>query len=144
MRLAAEGAAIAEALRLPRVSDLVHSAIVDTDFLSDLSDDLRLLQSNVENSVDLAADIWADSHGFVTVPLSLIILARSALMAEAWDMLECRAQHEADRLYDARMAGDVDADGEPIPYARYGASDAHRHHRGQHRRRPEGQPFLRL
>jgi hypothetical protein len=43
------------------------------------------------------------------------VLARSALLAEAYDMLEDRAAHATAALLDAQEAGDVDADGEPIP-----------------------------
>jgi hypothetical protein len=102
------------AIMFPTVSELVHSAIVDTDFVSDLTDDLRLLETNVANSIDLAADMWADQHGYVTVPLRLIVAARNALTAEACDMLEDRAAHATAALLDAQEAGDVDADGEPI------------------------------
>jgi hypothetical protein len=104
---------------LPTISELVHSAIHDTDLIGDLCDDLRLLLINVENSIDLAADIWSDTHNDVTVPLRLIIPARTALLAEACDMLEGRAQYAADALADAREAGDVDAHGEPIEYPIY-------------------------
>jgi hypothetical protein len=101
------------------VSELVHSAIVDTDFVHDLSDDQHLLQAAVENAVDMAADAWSDAHGFEPVPLDLIILARTALLAEANDMLVDRAEAASDARYDAMQAGDLDHDGAAISYPRY-------------------------
>jgi hypothetical protein len=101
------------------VSELVHSAIHDTDLIHDLTDDQHLLQAAVENAVDMAADAWSDAHGFEPVPLDTIILARAALLAEANDMLVDRAEAEADALYDAQMAGDLDHDGSAISYPRY-------------------------
>jgi hypothetical protein len=101
------------------VSELVHSAIVDTDFVHDLSDDQHLLCAAVENAVDMAADMWSDAHGFEPVPLDLIIAARAALLAEANDMLVDRAEAAADALLDAMEAGDLDHDGAAISYPRY-------------------------
>jgi hypothetical protein len=98
---------------------LVHAAIVGTDFVHDLTDDQHLLLSACENAVDMAADMWSDAHGFEPVPLGLIIAARTALLAEANDMLVDRAEAAADALYDAQMAGDLDHDGSAISYPRY-------------------------
>jgi hypothetical protein len=119
LALAAEGAALAEALALPTVEQLVYLAIHETDFLGDLCDDLSLLETNVANSVDVAADLHSDRNGYVTVPLSLIVAAREALLVEAQDMLTDRAQAAADALYDAHQAGDLDHDGSAISYPRY-------------------------
>jgi hypothetical protein len=101
------------------VSELVHSAIVNTDFVHDLTDDQHLLLSCVENAIDMAADMWSDAHGFEPVPLDTIILARAALLAEAQDMLVDRAEAAADALLDAMEAGDLDHDGAAISYPRY-------------------------
>jgi hypothetical protein len=101
------------------VSELVHSAIVDTDFVHDLTDDQHLLLSCVENAIDMAADMWSDAHGFEPVPLDTIILARAALLAEAQDMLVDRAEAAADAIRDSQEAGDLDPDGGWVPYPRY-------------------------
>jgi hypothetical protein len=103
----------------PGVSELVHAAIHDTDFLGDLTDDQHLLCAAVENAVDMAADAWSDAHDGEPVPLDTIILARAALLAEAQDMLVDRAEAAADALLDAMEAGDLDHDGAAISYPRY-------------------------
>jgi hypothetical protein len=97
------------------VSELVHSAIHDTDFLGDLTDDQHLLLSCVENAVDMAAD----AHDGEPVPLDLIIAARAALLAEAQDMLVDRAEMAQQQLLDEIEAGDRDRHGRFIPFPRY-------------------------
>ena len=102
---------------LPSISDLLHLAVTETDFVSDLDPDT--LEANCANSIDLAADLWSDAHGYATVPLSLIQWARCALLLEAEAMLRDREAHaEAERL-DAIEAGDIDAAGCFIPYDTY-------------------------
>jgi hypothetical protein len=114
-----DGTGTVAAPALPNVSELVHAAIHDTDFLGDLTDDQHLLCAAVENALDMAADAWSDAHDGEPVPLDTIILARAALLAEAQDMLVDRAEAAADALYDAQMAGDLDHDGSAISYPRY-------------------------
>lgn len=111
LTLAAEGKAL--------VDELLRRVLADTDFLADLTPDLDLLESNVSNSVWLAADIWADAHGDRTVPLPIVEAARAELTQQAHDMLRDQAEMAFDARYDAMQAGDVDADGEPIPYPTY-------------------------
>lgn len=103
----------------PTILDLLHLAITETDFTGDLTNDQRLLEINVENSIDLAATIWEERHNDIPVPLSLIQWARCALLLEAEAMLRDRARYEADTLADAREAGDLDAEGQWIPYDTY-------------------------
>jgi hypothetical protein len=98
---------------------LVHSAIHDTDFLGDLTDDQHLLCAAVENAVDMAADAWSDAHDGEPVPLDLIIAARAALLAEAQDMLVDRAEAAQQQLLDEIEAGDRDRHGRFIPFPRY-------------------------
>jgi hypothetical protein len=101
------------------VSELVHAAIHDTDFVHDLTDDQHLLQAAVENAVDMAADIWSDAHEYEPVPLDTIIAARAALLAEAQDMLVDRAEMAQQQLRDEIEAGDRDRHGRFIPFPRY-------------------------
>jgi hypothetical protein len=119
MTLAAEGERLAAALRTPTLEALLYSAIHDTDFLGDLTDDEPVLRSICENAVDLAADLWSDRHGDAPVALELIKAAREMLLVEAKDMLADRAEAAADALRDAIEAGDVDANGAAIPYPTY-------------------------
>jgi hypothetical protein len=100
------------------VSELVHAAIHDTDFLGDLTDDQHLLLSCVENAVDMAADAWSDAHDGEPVPLDLIIAARAALLAEAQDMLVDRAEMAQQQLRDEIEAGDRDRHGRFIMFPR--------------------------
>ena len=92
--------------------------MTQTDFVGDF--DPATLEANCANSIDLAADIWSDAHGYTPVPLSLIQWARCALLLEAEAMLRDREAHaEAERL-DAIEAGDIDAaTGCFIPYDTY-------------------------
>lgn len=107
-------------LFLPSVDALVSIALTETDFLGDLIDgDLGWLEHIAANSVDAAADIWADAHANVPVPLPLILAARRALIEQAQDLLADMAEAEADRRRDAQEAGDLNADGDPIPHPRY-------------------------
>jgi hypothetical protein len=103
----------------PGVSELVHAAIHDTDLIHDLTDDQHLLCAACENAIDMAADMWSDAHDGEPVPLNTIILARTALLVEAQDMLVDRAEAAADALLDAMEAGDLDHDGAAISYPRY-------------------------
>ena len=104
-------------LNLPTVSDLLHLAVTETDFAGDLHPDT--LEANCATSIDLAALIWEERHDDIPVPLSLIQWARCALLLEAEAMLRDRETHaEAERL-DAIEAGDIDADGQWIPYDTY-------------------------
>lgn len=119
MTLAAEGARLAAALRTPTLELLLYSAIHDTDFLGDLTDEPDVLRSVCENAVDLAADIWSDRHGDAPVALELIVATREMLLVEARDMLAARAEAAADALLDAIEAGDIDATGAAIPYPTY-------------------------
>jgi hypothetical protein len=119
MTLAAEGARLAAALRSPTLEALLYSAVHDTDFLGDLTDDQGVLRSHCENAVDLAADLWSEAHGDAPIALELIVAAREMLLVEAQDMLADRAEAAADALLDAIEAGDVDANGAAISYPTY-------------------------
>jgi hypothetical protein len=119
MALAAEGARLAAAMRSPTLEALLYSALHDTDFLGDLTDDPDVLRSHCENAMDAAADLWSDRHGDAPVALELIKVAREMLVVEAQDMLARRAEAAADALRDAIEAGDVDANGAAIPYPTY-------------------------
>jgi hypothetical protein len=119
MTLAAEGERLAAALRSPTLEALLYSAIHDTDFLGDLTDEPDVLRSVCENAVDAAADLWSAAHGDAPVALELIKAAREMLLVEAQDMLADRAEAAADALYDAQQAGDVDANGTAISYPTY-------------------------
>lgn len=104
---------------IPTISDLLHLAVTETDFTGDLTDDQRLLEINVENSIDLASDIWSDRNNGATVPLSLIQWARCALLLEAEAMLADREAHAEAELADDIEAGNRDRDGNVIPWERY-------------------------
>lgn len=119
MNLAAQGARLAADMQLPTVAELIHIALTETDFIGDLCSDHDLIAHNAANSIDTAADIWTDTHDGKPVPLSLIVLARGQLEAEAHDMLTDMAEMKAAELADAIEAGDLDADGTPIPYTPY-------------------------
>jgi hypothetical protein len=111
LTLAAEGKAL--------VDELLRRVLADTDFLADLTPDLDLLESNVSNSVLLAADIWADANGDRTVPLPIVEAARAELEMQAHDMLRDMAELAADALRDSQEAGDLGPDGRWVPYPRY-------------------------
>lgn len=96
--------------------DLVTLALTDTDFIGDL--DPATLADNVANSADLAAEISEDRTG-IAVPLDVIHAARAKLVERGYLILAEREQEAIDRRRDGQMAGDLDADGEPIGYDRY-------------------------
>ena len=81
--------------------------------------DPATLEVNVALSIDLAALIWEERHNDIPVPLSLIREARAALLLEADLMLADREHYAANALADAVEAGDLDRDGNFIPWERY-------------------------
>jgi hypothetical protein len=90
---------------LPTVAELVHRAIELE--LGCLRDCLPLSEADAANAVDAAADTWADQYERA-VPLAICIAARISLLREA-DMA----------LEEGIQSGDLDHDGQPIPYDRY-------------------------
>jgi hypothetical protein len=110
MALAAEGKAL--------VDELLRRVLADTDFLGDLTDDVRLVEANAARSVDMAAELWSDDHGEL-LPIALLAAAHAELVQQAHDMLEERAEQEAERIKDEIEAGDRDDFGRPILFPRY-------------------------
>jgi hypothetical protein len=109
----------------PSLDELVGRAIADTDFLGDISlrTDLMKLAAGVADQV---ADQWEDEVGELrgALPRSSIEALRVWLLAYAEETLADAAEVAAAELADARDAGDLDADGEPIPFPTYRFAEA--------------------
>jgi hypothetical protein len=100
--------------------ELCHIALTQTDFLGDLlpGDPVRIWD-HAANAIDWAVEIHEELHPGVTVPLEVIVAARTELTQQAHDVLADQARLEDDALYDAQQAGDLDHDGSAISYPRY-------------------------
>jgi hypothetical protein len=64
-------------------------------------------------------EIHEELHPDVTMPLEVIVAARTELTQQAHDILADQARLEEDALLDAMEAGDLDHDGSAISYPRY-------------------------
>jgi hypothetical protein len=102
---------------LPTVADLVARAVADGDFYGDIAPDSDLLTVAAEYT-DRGIDTWADDNDVLanTVPVYLWLAARAVLSNLASALLRHTETAEADARADAIEAGDMDHDGNPIPY----------------------------
>jgi hypothetical protein len=99
-------------------TDLVRIAWCETDFLGDLLPHSLYYRAHIASCIDEAADIYRDRTGAEPSDAELT-QARFLLEMETNAYLERLDEERADALADARDAGDVDADGEVVPYDRY-------------------------
>jgi len=98
-----------QATSTPTTAQLFTRALTGTDFLGDvtLNADLPLLAANATDAAIEQLDI--------DVPAIVINTVRRMLVAHANDRLMDAADAANDAFRDARDAGDVDGDGEPVP-----------------------------
>jgi hypothetical protein len=107
---------------LPSTADLVARALADTDFLAEIRADSANIRDSADIAIEVAAVAWEESHDAgpgALIPSHWITAARDALIDAGHDLL---ARDEADAIVarlDSIDAGDIDADGEPVPYDRY-------------------------
>lgn len=106
----------------PCAATLVESAIgnEDCDFFRSISHYPDVMEAEAANAAEWAADLWeVENADCFAVPQSLIAEVTAELIARGNAMLAEREQAAADALADGIESGDLDADGEPVPYDRY-------------------------
>ena len=104
----------------PTVSELVALAITGTDFLGDITTSCDTMALAAEYA-DQAAERWEDARGvlFGTVLPERIDAARCELRDLAESVLGDAAEGLSYARIDSIEAGDLDDDGNPIPYETY-------------------------
>jgi hypothetical protein len=109
---------------LPTTAQLFLRALNGTDFLGDVTPDADLPFLAVE-ATDAAIEAWEAANdvpaGTYDVSAAVIATVRRMLVTHANDRLMDAADAANDAFRDARDAGDVDGDGNAVPYDSYRA-----------------------
>lgn len=107
---------------MPTTADLVARAIADTDFIGDLVPHADL-QHLAADATDMAIDAWEASNdlpiGATDVPAVTIIATRRLLISHAEHLLRTAECDALDAAADALQAGDIDRNGNAMPYPTY-------------------------